>query len=381
MKRLVVLICVIGIFVFCGPQQVEVDKISEDGVEVMLNHLEPYEIKGEPSNLVLEEELRIDFEDEKFADLGLSQPEEATADSEGNIYLYDRSRPSEYFILKFNKEGNFEKEFGPKGQGPGEIQSLVHMRINARDEIVITDPGNKKVLTFNTEGTLLREHKYEPRWSTVAQLENGNFLVAYMQRTDSTMGRKLALFSPNFEVVNELDFLDMSDMLSGNRRPFGTPLFYWRIKNGLIYVGNQQRGYDIWVFDFDGNLIRKIRKEHMDVEYPEKFRLAVKKMAERRPEIYPMEYTPPFNSFFIDDDGRLYVMTYEQGENQEEYTHDIFNRDGIFIGRKSLGMTYMMGQALNNLKANARNNRYYRLRYKEESGYAELIVYEMIWHK
>jgi hypothetical protein len=100
---------------------------------------------------------------------------------------------------------------------------------------------------------------------------------------------------------------------------------------------------------------------------------------EVRDDLYPREYTPPLNSFFIDDDDRLYAMTYEQEENQEEYIHDIYNADGVFIGRKSFGMTYMLGQGLNHLRVNARNNRYYRLRYKEELGYVELIVYKMRW--
>ncbi len=379
MRRVACLICAIGLLICCGPKQPEVERIIEDGVEVVINHLEPYEIKGEPSNLVLEEELRIDFESEEYADLGFAQPKEVDADSEGNVYLYDGDRPSEFFIVKFDREGNFKKEIGRKGQGPGEIQSLVHMRVNAKDEIIITDYGNKKIVAYDKNGDSLWEKKYEPRWTSVVYLDNGNFLATYSERTESTFKRKLAVYNSEFKEVNELDSLDLTDILKGSKRPFGTLLHYWRTKNGLIYVGNQQRDYEILVFNLNGELIRKIRKEYTAIEYPERFRLAVEKMAERRPEIYPLEFNPPFNSFFIDDTSRLYVMTYEQGESSEEYIHDIFNDEGLFVSRQKFGMTYMMGQALNNLKANARYDRYYQLRYKEELGYAELIVYKMIW--
>jgi len=36
------LICIIGLLVYCGPKQDEVDRHTEDGIEVVLNHLEPY---------------------------------------------------------------------------------------------------------------------------------------------------------------------------------------------------------------------------------------------------------------------------------------------------------------------------------------------------
>ena len=165
---------------------------------------------------------------------------------------------------------------------------------------------------------------------------------------------------------------------SREKKALKIPLFDWRVKNGKIYVGNEHRGYEILVYDLDGNLLRKIRKEYNSIKYPEEFKKSVDEMAKRRPDIYSLDYCPPFNSFFIDDDNRLYVMTYEQEENKEEYIYDIFNADGIFIARKSIGLTYVIGQALNRRRAQAKNNRYYRIRYKE-NGYPELIVYKMIW--
>ncbi|MEW5901225.1 MAG: hypothetical protein AB1715_07175, partial [Acidobacteriota bacterium] len=103
-----------------------------------------------------------------------------------------------------------------------------------------------------------------------------------------------------------------------------------------------------------------------------------RQMIERDPRFIVMDYMPPFNSFFIDDESRLFVMTYEKGEGEEEYIYDIFNSQGILIGRKSIGLCGELGLGLNQRWAVAKNGRYYRLRYKE-SGHAELIVYRMIW--
>lgn len=100
-------------------------------------------------------------------------------------------------------------------------------------------------------------------------------------------------------------------------------------------------------------------------------------MAKRRPGLYSPEYTPPHNSFFIDDDDFLFVMTYEKGNGFDEYVYDIFNEKGIFIGRASLGLSGFLGRALNRSNAVIRNNRYYRIRFKEDD-YVELIVYKVL---
>jgi hypothetical protein len=50
---------------------------------------------------------------------------------------------------------------------------------------------------------------------------------------------------------------------------------------------------------------------------------------------------------------------------------------GIFMARIRLGPYGILGRALNRLRANAANGRFYRLYFKE-SGYPELIVYRML---
>ncbi|MFX0212313.1 MAG: hypothetical protein ACFFDT_40445, partial [Candidatus Hodarchaeota archaeon] len=112
---------------------------------------------------------------------------------------------------------------------------------------------------------------------------------------------------------------------------------------------------EILVFDLDGNLIKKIKKEH-------------------RPG-----NQPPFQClFFIDDDGRLFIMTFEKGENPKECIFDIFNSDGVLVARKSLDVYVRNGTLIQPLYAQSKNNRLYCLREKE-SGFKELVVYIMKW--
>jgi len=39
----------------------------------------------------------------------------------------------------------------------------------------------------------------------------------------------------------------------------------------------------------------------------------------------------PCHSFFTDEQGRLYIMTYKDGENPGEKIFDIFNPDGVLM--------------------------------------------------
>ena len=90
---------------------------------------------------------------------------------------------------------------------------------------------------------------------------------------------------------------------------------------------------------------------------------------------YIPEYWPAFNELFACDTGMLFVMTYEKSKNPREFIYDIFNPDGIFIGKLTLGNYGGMYYAL---PVKAKNKRLYCI-LEKESGFKELVVYKMRW--
>ena len=64
------------------------------------------------------------------------------------------------------------------------------------------------------------------------------------------------------------------------------------------------------------------------------------------------------------------METWKKGANPGEFTYDIFNSEGIFIGRKDIAHTSRF--------INSKNNRLYLVREKDR-GYKELVVYKMRW--
>lgn len=381
MKKLFSCLVVISFLVSCGGKQPKVDKVIQDGVEIVLNHHEPYILKGQPSHLNLKEETRIDFEQAKYSGLGLKEPDFAEADSQGNIYVVEQYSSSDFFVYKFSPTGEFVKKLGKKGQGPGEVQGISGVVVNKSGHLLIADRSTGKLLEFDADGNLVKETKAHHVMQEVVPLENGNYLARRTAK-DSSEGRYwfLCLFNSDFEEIKKLDSFDMSVYVPGKPNPGTIISFYWRVANDRIYIGNEQRGYELWEYDLDGNLLRKIRKEYKPTPYPEDFKKQTEMLAARQPDLNltVLQDMPPFNSFFPDDEGRLYVMTYEQGQSQDEIIHDVFNKDGVLVARVPLGKYGILGRALNHLRATAKNGKFYRVAFKE-NGYPEVIVYRMLW--
>jgi hypothetical protein len=240
----------------------------------------------------------------------------------------------------------------------------------------------KKLLLFNTSGNLIEETLINIRATVIffaAPLQNGNYLcIKFVRDTSSDyLHSTLGIYGPTFKEINVLDEFNQSNYYKGLKRQ-GVITQCESITKDKIFVGNDNRGYEIWVFDLDGNLMRKIRKEYKKIPIPNEFikkRLEAMNERWRKMTIFP-KYFPPFQGFFIDNKGRLYVMTYEKGEDSNEYIIDIFNAEGIFIGRKSLKVFFDLDEGF--LWATVKLNRLY-CKNEKESGFKELVVYKMRW--
>ena len=164
----------------------------------------------------------------------------------------------------------------------------------------------------------------------------------------------------------------------GRKQKATPPGFLWIVTPRNVYFGNEEQGYGIRMYDLEGNLVRKIKKEYRKIRISEEY---IEEQTEGMSEAlklrtYFPEHFPPFQCAFPDDNERLYVITNEKGNNPGEYMCDIFTPAGIFITRASLAGVTETGLIL--LPPVARNDRLYFIQEKE-SGYRELVVYKMKW--
>ena len=112
MRRLtpfiIYLFLVIFLFFCCGPKLDKVERIIEDGVEVVINHVEPYVIDDESKVLKAERKVLLDFESEEISKLGISDIRGFDIDSEGNIFV--SVFRGEDCIYKFDKNKHYQPE-------------------------------------------------------------------------------------------------------------------------------------------------------------------------------------------------------------------------------------------------------------------------------
>ncbi len=334
MKRFAYPILAIIVICSCNPKQSGVERFVEDGVEVVVNHLEPHKIKGEPSTFTLEEEFRIDTESEDLSDLGIRGIDEMDVDSGGNIYLSTGEQ-----VLKFNNTGGFIQAIGRTGQEPGEYRMATSLRITDSGQLSFFDAENSKFLFFNPDGNFEKiTDLYPSYWIE----------IPYFQ-TD-----KISLLGYNMS---------------------------YAISDGKIYVSsNVKDDLEIAVYNFQGDLIKKIRKKTELCAVPKEYKERIIERWKSSPaweelnfkeKHYFPDYFPPFKELWVDEEGRVFVETYEEDEGPDEVLLQILNPDGIFVGTKYLKVAR---------SRKFKNNHLYCVS-RKKSGFEELIAYKMIWQE
>lgn len=380
MKKVIPAIFLLALYFSCTSNQNEVDRVVENGVEVVINHLEPYKIKGKPSSFSLTKEFGIDTERDELAELGLVDIGAFDIDVDGNVYILC-SKNDKNLVYKFDKKGNFLLSFGKKGQGPGEFQSPTYLGIDSSGKIDITDARKRRLIIFDSEGNLEKEIPFKNRIIFIHPLENGKYLVFYqifdLPGGDFESQAPLSLWSPEFRELQELGRLMIPNYSKHKKRKGTVPIFCWSVSGERIFFGNDDRGYEIAALDLEGKILRKIKKQYKGVPIPKEYKKErMEDLHPREKEItyFPDEF-PPYQTLFSDDAGRLFVMTYEESDIPGEYMFDIFNSEGVFIGRKSLGGFVRRG-GYNWVKV--QQNHLYGV-VQKEGGYEELVVYKMTW--
>jgi hypothetical protein len=212
-------------------------------------------------------------------------------------------------------------------------------------------------------------------------LENGNFFGLWRKPSENSTKDMytwaFSLYNSQFEEMKLLDSQKVYDFnTQGFRgiisRPFNTRNF----SKEYIYVACEDRGYEILKYDLEGNLIQKIRKEYRPVSISEDVIKRRKKQLEAMGgEVWFPKHWLPMGNFFLDDDGRVFVKTFEKGDNPGEFIFDIFTPEGVFIGRKGMNIL-TLGDAY--ACAKSRRERIYCFQEKPD-GFREFNVFRMRW--
>ncbi len=117
----------------------QVLKLNPEGRILML-----FGIKGAAGTMIDHDGLRAPVFD---------KPTDVAFDREGNGYVSDGYGNNR--VVKFDSDGEFVKEWGEKGAGPGDFNLPHSIFVDARDRVWVADRNNSRVQLFDLDGNFL----------------------------------------------------------------------------------------------------------------------------------------------------------------------------------------------------------------------------------
>jgi DNA-binding beta-propeller fold protein YncE len=85
-----------------------------------------------------------------------NRPTDVAWDAAGNIFVADGIGNAR--VAKFNNKGVFIKSWGSKGTGPGMFGTARAIAVDAKGNVYVADPQNKRIQVFDNDGTFKTQY-------------------------------------------------------------------------------------------------------------------------------------------------------------------------------------------------------------------------------
>ncbi|MBU4268614.1 MAG: 6-bladed beta-propeller [Acidobacteria bacterium] len=341
----------------CRSKEKGIVHVDENGIEVVSN---PLQVSGKTN-------IRFELERSLLSNAA-GIPDDVSfgrifnMDENGNWYVADTKNTS---ILVLNQKGDFVKKIGGPGEGPGFFMDVRDIFFT-KEEIGVLEES--RISYFSKDGSFLRQMKLPLDYS-LSILPNGNILrqaPAHNPNNPADIKFQLIMAAPDGKPIVTLDSIQMFNPLGARIKGCNYSISVARSKD-ILYVYSQDREYEIWAYDFSGKLLRRIKKEHLPVtvsaEYKNDFISEIKPLYDRiKDRLYFPEYMPPIHCLFTDEEGFLFVVTYEKSKEKDGYLVDVFNPKGECIAQTVMPLDSLVKPAAILLK----NHRLYRIFQKME---------------
>jgi len=381
-KRLSILILILAAFFLtltCRQTSLERKGVIEkaDGVIIVKNPNEPL---YQEDIFVLNEELQIhggdiDQEEEMFQNIV-----SIAVDDNQNIYALDSQAAN---IKVLDGQGRLIRIIGRRGQGPGEMVRPLDIQMFIREELMVQDVGQFCLHFYTLQGEYLRKvptsgmvNFGRPRVDSngfiiAGHLIYGNVTKTYVKKFDSHL--KPIFTVASLSVVSRPPSANSNGIMDFFELEQGTNMV-WDITIGDRILWGDFNKYEIHVYSPEGTLEKIIAKDHTPLEITDEAKAhLVDESGYGLPPIqgatveFP-EYFPAFIRFSSDEEGRIFVQTYEKTADGKKDNYDVFDSEGRYLARIPLEHRLQIWK----------DNRLYTLE-DNEDGYQIIKRYRVNW--
>lgn len=311
---------------------------TENGVTVISNPEKPVLLNGKSVGVTLKENLRIGDRPGEKNDL-FFDIRAARVDTEGQIIVLDWK---DFKIKIFDGEGKFLRSFGKKGQGPEEWGQAQEMSLTPENNILVFDPGNKRLGVYTRNGQCLKEIPLGKLFPDPTRMDaEGNILACTTMRDEAAKIFQLARYDQTLKLLSTLASVRADAGPAHNNTYPEWLIFEGYGKSGWIWAFT--KNYEMTIIDGRGTVRKKIIKdavpakvsERQKKEYIEKIK---KSLGEEAQYVLPLlvfpETFPPLVSLKTDEKQRVYVKTYET-DDRGNAVYDVFDSEGRYVCRFS----------------------------------------------
>ena len=298
---------------------------TENGIKVIKNPKEP--LYGE-FVFDLEEDLSIGREDDENCMFYMVRG--IALDNQDNIYVTDWGN---HRIQKFNTNGVFLQTIGRHGQGPGEFEGIMDLKIDKLTGDIYVLDTRREIEKFDEHGDHIKKIKLEKPIMYFFLSGNKHFIALQFTVSDEEISKAICKADSNGEILEsyvkvpyEMYYKREGEMVTAGNLAYAYDLILTEIENRRFVYGYSKE-YELSVIDNQGNLLYKIQKD----EPYKGFSASEIRKYEKHHDLPP--HKPFFYSLITDSRGRIYVQRNRtRGEefkvNREV---DIFSKDGYFL--------------------------------------------------
>ena len=353
----ILLLSVSMVLISCQNQKNEWKGTIEEvnGVTVIKNPKEPM---YKDDAFSLEEELSIG-EAERKEEYMFSSIRAVAVNDKEDVYIVDAK---ENHIKMFDKNGDYLKTIGRTGQGPGEFNQITNIQITPENELMVHDRYTRRLIFFSLEGDYLRTVLLKEIQASIINVNpKGNYLVKtyVFDSPPLRFATELKVYSPDLAFIRTI----AKDKFWNANVPLQPHMALVFLPSDLIICGSRE-SYEFKILDSEGKTVRKVSKDYVPIEINEE-----EKKKRRLAQISELpRFFPAFQDFSVDEEGRIFVQTFERYEDEEKFYFDVFNTEGKYIAKV----------ALNALPQCWKNRKMYTIE-EDEDGYQYIKRYKLIW--